>query len=280
MTPNELIKRGSNFLKQNNIKTYLIDSELIFSSVSGQKREKFLLDPNFELNSKQIRLYNNLISRRALAREPIAYLLKNKEFWSIKFNVDKDVLIPRPETEILVEELVKHFKNCKPLILDIGTGSGCIIISLLQELKKSQGIAIDISIKALSMAKRNSKINNTFGRIKFINTSISKFNHFKFDLIVSNPPYLSISEYKKTSISVKKFDPKIALLGGIDGLLFYKYFSKKIPKIMKKNSYLILEIGETQGSKCIELLSKSGLKLIKKSKDLQKKDRILVFSKV
>jgi release factor glutamine methyltransferase len=254
MTPNELIKRGSNFLKQNNIKTYLIDSELIFSSVSGQKREKFLLDPNFELNSKQIRLYNNLISRRALAREPIAYLLKNKEFWSIKFNVDKDVLIPRPETEILVEELVKHFKNCKPLILDIGTGSGCIIISLLQELKKSQGIAIDISNKALSMAKRNSKINNTFGRIKFINTSISKFNHFKFDLIVSNPPYIARHQLKNLDEDIKKFEPKIALDGGNDGLDVIRKVIYKSRKILKNNGMLALEIGNGQYYKVSQIL--------------------------
>ena len=169
----------------------MIDSELIISSLSGQSRERLLADSNFKLSSKQIKSFNNLINRRALGKEPIAYLLKKKEFWSMNFNVCKDVLIPRPETEILVEKVAKYFKGRNPFILDIGTGSGCIIISLLQELKYSKGVAIDISNKALKIAKRNSRTFNTSQRIKFVNTSISNFNSLKFDLIVSNPPYIA-----------------------------------------------------------------------------------------
>ena len=135
MTPNKLIQKGSNFLKLNNIKSYMIDSELILSSVSGKLRENFLVNLDFKLNPTQIKMFNNLINRRALGKEPVAYLLNKKEFWSIKLNVDKDVLIPRPETEILVERLVKYYKDNQPYILDIGTGSGCIIISLLHCLK-------------------------------------------------------------------------------------------------------------------------------------------------
>ena len=179
MTPNKLIQKGSNFLKLNNVKSYMIDSELILSSVSGKLRENFLVNLDFKLNPIQIKMFNNLINRRALGKEPVAYLLNTKEFWSIKLNVDKDVLIPRPETEILVERLVKHYKNKQPYILDIGTGSGCIIISLLQELKKSKGIAIDISNKALNIAKKNSKNNNTFNRIKFILLSLFFLSCFR-----------------------------------------------------------------------------------------------------
>ena len=132
MTPNKLIKKGSNFLKKNKIKSYIIDTELLISSVSGKSREKFLLNSNLKMNQTQIRSFNNLIIRRALRKEPIAYLTNKKEFWSMNFNVCKDVLIPRPETEILVEKVVRLFKDRNPFILDIGTGSGCIIISLLQ----------------------------------------------------------------------------------------------------------------------------------------------------
>ena len=146
MTPNELITKGSNFLKQNNIKSHMLDSELILSSVTGKEKEDFLFKNDFKLSIKQIKSFNQLISRRAILKEPIAYLTNKKEFWSIKFNVDKAVLIPRPETEILVEKIINYYKGRNPFILDIGTGSGCIIISLLREFKKSKGIAIDLSL--------------------------------------------------------------------------------------------------------------------------------------
>ena len=254
MTPNKLIQKGSNFLKLNNIKSYMIDSELILSSVSGKLRENFLVNLDFKLNPAQIKMFNNLINRRALGKEPVAYLLNKKEFWSIKLNVDKDVLIPRPETEILVERLVKYYKNKQPYILDIGTGSGCIIISLLQELKKSKGIAIDISNKALNIAKKNSKNNNTFNRIKFVNSSICQFNNFKFDLIVSNPPYITSHQLKNLSEDIKNFEPKIALDGGNDGLDVIRKVIYKSRKILKINGMLALEIGNGQYKKVSQYL--------------------------
>ena len=254
MTSNELIKIGSNFLKQNNIKSYMIDSELIFSSVSGQLRENILFNSNFKLNQTQIKSFNKLVFRRALSKEPIAYLLNNKEFWSMKLKVDKGVLIPRPETEILVEKLARYFKGHNPFILDVGTGSGCIIISLLQELNKSRGIGIDISTKALKIATINSKINNTFNRIKFINSSISKFNGFKFDLIVSNPPYIARHQLKNLDEDIKNFEPKIALDGGNDGLDVMRKVIYKSRKILKINGMLALEIGNGQYNKVSQIL--------------------------
>ena len=270
MTPNKLIQKGSNFLKLNNIKSYMIDSELILSSVSGHLRENFLVNLDFKLNPIQIKMFNNLINRRALGKEPVAYLLNTKEFWSIKLNVDKDVLIPRPETEILVERLVKYYKDNQPYILDIGTGSGCIIISLLQELKKSKGIAIDISNKALNIAKKNSKNNNTFNRIKFINSSICQFNNFKFDLIVSNPPYIARHQLKNLSEDIKNFEPKIALDGGNDGLDVIRKVIYKSRKILKINGMLALEIGNGQYKKVSQILKLNKFRekiLIKDYKD-------------
>ena len=254
MTPNELITRGSNFLKQNNIKSHMLDSELILSSVSGKAREDFLFKNNFKPSIKQIKFFNQLISRRALLKEPIAYLTNKKEFWSMNFNVCKDVLIPRPETEILVETLTKYFKGQNPFILDIGTGSGCIIISLLQELKNSKGVAIDISSKALKIAIKNSRINNTFNRIKFVNTSITNINRYKFDLIVSNPPYIARHQLKNLDIGIKKFEPKLALDGGNDGLDVMRKVIYKSRKILKINGMLALEIGNGQYKKISQIL--------------------------
>ncbi len=269
MNSNELIKIGSNFLKKNNIKSYMIDAEVLLSSISGQSRENLLIS-DFKVNPIQIKSFNNMISKRAKSKEPIAYLLKKKEFWTNKLNVSSDVLIPRPETEILVENLITYYKDKNPFILDIGTGSGCIIISLLQELKKSKGIAIDISKKTLKIAKKNSKLNGTFNRIKFVNLSISKFNSFKFDLIVSNPPYISRSELKNLDEGIKFFEPKIALDGGNDGLDVMRKVIYKSRKILKINGMLALEIGTGQYKKVSQILKLNKFRekiLIKDYKD-------------
>ena len=254
MKSSELIKKGSDFLKKNKIKSHFIDSELLLSSVSGKSRENFLLNSNLKISPIQINSFNNLIARRALRKEPIAYLLNKKEFWSINFDVNKDVLIPRPETEILVESLVKYYKDRNPFILDIGTGSGCIIISLLQELKKSKGVAIDISNKALKIANKNSKTLKIHNRIKFVKASICNFNSFKFDLIVSNPPYIARHQLKNLDVGIKKFEPKIALDGGNDGLDVMRKVIYKSRKILKINGILALEIGNGQYKKVSQIL--------------------------
>ena len=254
MISNELIKKGSNFLKKNKIKSHIIDTELLLSCVTGESREKFLLKSNLEMSQNQIRFFNNLISRRALRKEPIAYLINKKEFWSMNFNVCKDVLIPRPETEILVETVLKYFKDRNPFILDIGTGSGCIIISLLKELNNSKAVAIDISNKAIKIAIKNARNNNVSKRIKFVNTSISNFNNFKFDLIVSNPPYIARHQLKNLDIGIKKFEPKLALDGGNDGLDVMRKVIYKSRKILKNNGMLAIEIGNGQYKKVSQIL--------------------------
>ena len=276
MNSNELIKQGSDFLKKNKIKSHIIDTELLLSSVSGEPREKFLLKSNLEMSQNQIISFNNLISRRALRKEPIAYLINKKEFWSMNFNVCKDVLIPRPETEILVETVAKYFKDRNPFVLDIGTGSGCIIISLLKELKNSKGVAIDISNKALKIAKKNSKIYNTSKRIKFVNTSISNFNSFKFDLIVSNPPYIAQNEIRNLDEDVRKYEPLLALNGGNDGLDVIKKVIYKAREILKINGLLALEIGNGQYNKVSKILKKNCFRINYTIKDYKSNIRCLI----
>ena len=248
------IEEGSNFLKENNIKSYMIDTELLMSSVSNLSRENLLLKPDFRLSTAQVQSFNKLILKRALSKKPMAYLLKNKEFWSMNFKVSKDVLIPRPETEILVEKIVKYYRGKKLFILDVGTGSGCIITSLLRELRESNGIAIDISKKALKIAKQNSKLNNVFNRVRFINSSISRFNGYKFDLIVSNPPYIARHELKNLDEGIKFYEPKIALDGGNDGLDVIRKVIYKSRKILKINGMLAIEIGNGQYRKVSHIL--------------------------
>ena len=254
MIASELIKIGSDFLKKNQIKTYQIDSELILSDLVGRSREDFLINSDMEINDTQTKSFEAFISRRAIKKEPMAYILNKKEFWSIKFKIDKGVLIPRPETELIVEKILKYYKNSSPYVLDIGTGSGCIIISLLKELRKSKGVAIDISKKALKIAKKNSIISNTFKRTKFINASFMQISNFKFDLIVANPPYIARHQLKNLAEDIKYFEPKIALDGGNDGLDVIRKVIYKSRKILKINGMLALEIGNGQYKKVSQIL--------------------------
>ena len=246
MKSDRLLKIGSEILKKNNIKSHMIDTEILLSYLTGKSRESLITKPDFNIDNSKINIFKDLISRRAVKKEPIAYLLNKKEFWSMDFFVGNDVLIPRPETELLVEKLINYFKNLRPYILDVGTGSGCIIISLLKELTGSKGVAIDISKKAIKLAEKNSKINNFQDRIKFLNTSIENFYSSRFDLIVSNPPYIARHQLKNLDEGIKYFEPKLALDGGNDGLDVVRKVIYKSKKILKINGMLALEIGSGQ----------------------------------
>ena len=254
MNSRELLQIGSKILKTKKISSYSIDSEIILSNLLGKTREELLLNLDFTINDNQENSFKKLVQRRANKKEPIAYILNCKEFWNSKLYIDKHALIPRPETELMVDKVLSIIKKTDPYVLDVGTGSGCIIISLLEELKKAKGVAIDISSKALKIAKKNSKINKTFERIRFLNVPIDKLTLKNFDLIVSNPPYLTRSELKNLEDDVKFFEPKIALDGGNDGLDVIKKVIYKSSKILKINGMLALEIGSKQYNKVSKIL--------------------------
>ena len=249
----EVIKKGTKLLREKNIPTYILDTELILSKSLNKSREEILINLEQNINKKNFTDFNEYLIRRS-KKEPIAYLLEEKEFWSKKFFVNKDTLIPRPETELLVEKLVNIFKKKKVTILDIGTGTGCIIISLLSELKNSAGIAVDISSKAIVMAKKNARKFNLSDRIKFLNKSFENICDKKFDLIVSNPPYIKRSDIKNLSEDIKKFEPRMALDGGNDGLDLIKKVIYKSKKILKINGMLALEIGNEQIKRVSKIL--------------------------
>ena len=213
----EAIKAGSKLLKEKNISTYILDSELLLSKSLNKPREEILINLEQNINKKVLADFNKYLLRRS-KKEPIAYLLGEKEFWSKKFFVNKDTLIPRPETELLVDKLVTIFKKKRITILDIGTGTGCIIISLLIELKNSTGMAVDISREAIIIAKKNACKFNLSERIKFLHKPLKDLYGKKFDLIVSNPPYIKRKDIKNLSDDIKKYEPKMALDGGNDGL--------------------------------------------------------------
>ena len=265
-------------LKDNKIPNPEIDLRILLNYSRCCENE--IIFSNFKTDQIDIKKFNSLLNRRIL-REPISKIINRKSFWKDDFYVNKFVLDPRPETEGIIEESIKIFNDKKAhlKILDIGTGSGAIAISLAREFENAEIVAIDISEDAIKVANNNIITKNLDERIQLKKTSFENIKD-NFDLIVSNPPYLTQNEIKNISDEIRNFEPLLALFGGEDGLDFYQAFSKQINKNLKKGGYLILEIGGSQFSDCMEIFRDSALKFIKKEQDLQKKDRIIIFSKL
>ena len=259
MIASEVIKRGSKILKDKKILTYQLDSELILSKLLNKRRENLLVNEETIVPLKTIKNFNKLIKIRS-KRQPIAYILNKKEFWNYIFYVNKYTLIPRPETELMVESVLKIYKSKKFKILDIGTGSGCILLSILAECKKASGTGLDISKNALKVAKKNAKLLDLSLRSKFVNKSIGDYFPGKFDLIVSNPPYIKSPEMFKLPPDVKNFEPNIALNGGNDGLDVIKKVIYKSRCILKLNGILAIEIGNKQYKKVSQILKKNNFR--------------------
>ena len=275
---NDFILNNLDKLKKNKIPNPEIDLRILLNYSSRQKNE--IIFSNFDINQINIKTFNKVLNRR-IANEPISKIINKKSFWKDDFYVNEFVLDPRPETEGIIEESKKFIYNNKDnlKILDIGTGSGAIAISLAREFNNAKIFAIDISEDAMKVANKNVADKNLNNQIKFNKTTFDKIDD-NFDLIVSNPPYLSKKEIENIPDDIRNFEPLIALDGGEDGLDFYREFAKKIPLKMNTNGYLIIEIGAKQYNVCREIFTNSGLKFEKKSQDLQKKDRIMVFSKL
>jgi release factor glutamine methyltransferase len=271
----DIINFGAKELKQKRIASSRLDSELLLSKILNKKREEILINLNQEICQKYFSEYKKLIIRRSL-NEPVAYILEEKEFWSKIFFVNTDTLIPRPETELMIEQLIKIYKGKKISILDVGTGSGCISISLLSELKNSKAIGIDISKKALKIAKKNLEKHGLQDKIKFLNKSLDSKFYQKFDLVVSNPPYIKSHEIKNLSQDIKKYEPLIALDGGNDGLDLIKKVIYKTKYILKDNGMLALEIGNEQFEKVSEILIKKNFKIEHTIKDYKDNIRCIV----
>ena len=249
----EIIKFGSNLLKEKKISSFILDSEILLSKTLNKTRENILINLDQKINSKNISTFKEYLLRRSY-NEPIAYIMGEKEFWSKKFYVSKGTLIPRPETELLVDKILKLYQGKKISILDIGTGSGCIIISILSSLKNSNGIGIDISKNAILTAKKNALKHKLTERVKFLNKSVNIIFGKKFDLIVSNPPYIGSKNIKNLSDDIKRHEPRIALDGGNDGLDLIKKVIYKSKYILKTKGTLALEIGNEQFIKVSKIL--------------------------
>ena len=275
-----LLSKGFAFLNSSSISSAKLDSEILLSKALNKSREYLILNSKENLKQHNIDLFNNFLERRK-KNEPIAYIVKRKEFWKENFYIDQDVLIPRPDTEILVEEVLKLFyKDSKLKILDIGTGSGCILLSILKERRNFLGTGIDVSKKALNVARFNTKLHQLSNRVKFFNSDVDKFLIGKYDLIVSNPPYIKNNDLRYLEKDVMNYEPRLALDGGKSGFSKISKVICRTSGLIKKNGKLVLEIGFDQKDKVIEILKKNRFYINKVVKDYRKKDRCIISTKL
>ena len=280
MNINLAINEGAKILKSKDITNSQLDSEILMANTIKKDRKYILLNPNNFLNKKDLNNFFKTIQKRSLGN-PISYLTNKKFFWNSEFLVTNHTLIPRPDTELIVENTLRLTKQKNRInILDIGVGSGCILLSILKERKNFYGTGIDISKKCINISKINAAKLNVSSRLKLYKSDVDKFNLGKYDLIVSNPPYIKSLKIKYLDRDVAEFEPRLALNGGLDGLSEIRKVINKSSELIKKNGKFILEIGFDQKNKVINLLKKKGFYINSTQKDLANNDRCIVCTKI
>ena len=280
MNIQKLIKDASRKLQKKKINTSFLDSEILMAKVIGKDRAYLLLNLDRKLNKKDLNYFNDLIKHRS-NKKPIAYLTGKKDFWKYEFDLSENVLIPRPESEIIIEQVIKSCKNKSKLkILDIGVGSGCLLLSVLKEKKNFYGTGIDINKKCIDISKKNSLKLGLPNRVKFFKTDIDNFNCGKYDLIISNPPYINKLDLKYLEKDVINYEPRSALDGGLDGTSEIRKVINKSSELIKVNGKLFLEIAFDQKEKVKKLLINRGFYINKVLKDYAKNDRCIVSTRI
>ena len=280
MNIESILSQAHKRLSNANIKNANLDCEVLLSNIINKDREYIILNSNKNLNKKFQYIFYNLIERRKKG-EPVAYLTNKKEFWKETFYVDNNVLIPRPDTEHLIEEALKFtYKDSKLHILDIGTGSGCILLSILKERKNFKGTGIDISRKCIKISKYNAKKLKLINRAKFFISDVDNFSIGKYDIVLSNPPYIEDLSLKYLDRGIFNFEPKLALNGGSDGFSKITKVISKTSLLIKKKGIFILEIGYKQKNKATKMLKTKGFYIKKVLKDYSKNDRCIVSIKI
>jgi release factor glutamine methyltransferase len=262
----EILQWAISTLKHHRIENPRLNAELLLAHSLNLNREELYVRLYRELNEGEKGDLERLIQRRT-SGEPLQYILGHQEFWSIQFKVDPRVLIPRPETELLVEQslsiLSERTFGRNPSVLEIGTGSGAIAVALAKEVKNIFLVATDISRDALILAKENAKSAGVQDQIQFVNGDLlNPFHSSKgreaFDLILSNPPYIIRSEIGSLAKEVRDYEPVIALDGGEDGLEFYRCLIPQVPSYLRKGGWLLLEVGQGQAERVAKQIQGSG----------------------
>ena len=275
-----LLSKSIQYLKKYNVENARLDAEYIFAYVLGVKRVSLVLNFNDEIDEEKKNLIRQYIMRRGKYREPLQYIVKEWEFYGYPIKVNGGVLIPRQDTEILVEQCIHLMKEKEnPKILDIGTGSGAISIALAKEIHGSEVLGLDISEDALKVAVENRELNNV-ENLKFLKSDV--FQHVKeknYDLIVSNPPYIPVEEYEELMPEVKEYEPKMALTDGGDGYYFYRKISEESIDYLKNGGYLAFEVGYNQGENVAKLMEKNGFQIVGRVADYGGIERVIIGRK-
>ena len=280
VTVEEVFLSGIQKLNAAQVENPNLDAKIIFKHILSVDNEQFELCKKNEISSKITKSYFELIDRR-IKREPIAYITNKQSFWNDEFKVTKDTLIPRPETELILESVISYFpdKKIDLNIADLGTGSGCIIISLLQEYINASGIGIDISKKAIKIANENKKLLKNHERLKLLEEDYAEYNLNGFDIIVSNPPYIS-----QNSLDIQKdvydYEPHLALFSKNNGIEAYNKIISNLASRIDKNFFLFLEIGLGQASEVTKLLKNNGFTEILTKADLANIPRCVIAKKI
>jgi len=260
MTVHEILHESTKFLEAADIPSARLDAEVLLSFCLGDERLEFYKNPDKTISEMQLAAFRKLLTRR-LQWEPVAYITGRKEFWSFSLEVNNSVLIPRPDTEIIVEEAVDicpNFTSLPVRILDIGTGSGAIALALASEIEGVKVVATDISEAALALAQKNAAALGLIEKIDFRQGNLFEPVDGLFDIIVSNPPYIAANDYEELPVSVKAFEPREALLAGESGLEFYEKLIYSAAGFLQKNGWLLLEIGAKQEAGIRSILEASG----------------------
>mgnify|MGYP001158718685 CR=1 FL=1 len=274
------LAQGGKILSKNNIKSSLLESEILMSEAINKDRKFVINNLGREIKEDTLENFKKLIFQRASGK-PIAYIIGKKDFWNFQFQITRGVLIPRPDTEIVIEEVLKITKyKSKLRILDIGVGSGCILLSVLKERKNFSGVGIDLSKKCIDLSALNALNLNLSDRVKFFKSNIDNFNNGKYDLVVSNPPYINQIDLNNLDKSIRDFEPRLALNGGLDGLSEIRKVISKSSELVKINGKLIIEIGFDQKEKVKKILKKKGFYINKIVKDYADNYRCIVSTKI
>lgn len=282
-TVGQLLREGTGFLSRAGIETARLDAEMLLGTALGRTREGLYLGNEMTPDPSALELYTSLLRRRC-QREPVAYITGEREFWSREFHVTAEVLVPRPETEMLVEVTLRLLKgmnrNSRIGVLELGTGSGAIAVSLAKELSDTEVWATDISPGALDVARRNARRHEVEKRVHFLQGdafSPVRDPRRLFDLIVSNPPYVRRGELQELPADVREWEPRLALDGGIDGLDFYRSITREAPRYLVEGGFLVLEIGADMADEVQRLIAGvSGYGATSVSQDYGGKDRVVV----
>ena len=284
MRYHNLIKLGENLLEEKNISRPKYESILLFSKVNKINFNEYYINKKQKISKTQIKIFLKKIALRGMGK-PLSKIIGKKEFYSREFFVNSQTLDPRPETELIIDLIKclerKMSKSIK--ILDLGTGTGCIIISLYLELNKKKisvtGDAVDISKEALQIANKNARHHNVGSKINFFKSNWFSNIKNKFDIIVSNPPYIKKSEIKSLPLEVKNFDPEVSLCGGHDGLNAYRIIANEAKDYLKKNGFLLVEVGSNQSKKVKKIFELKKFSTVCISKDFLKNERVIIFKK-